>query len=96
MQNTLCIDKAKLADLKIGQFVRIRRGVYKGDLGMVVFIEEHRTVIEVKLVPRIDAFEEFNKEDDDEDKKIRKKGGPRPEQRFFNEHEIDSAAINHK
>lgn len=95
MQNTLSIDKAKLADLRQGQFIRVRRGLYKGDLGMVCFIEEHRTSIEVKLVPRLDAFEDYN-QDDDDDNKWKKKPHNKPEQRFFNEHEIDSSAITYR
>nr|CAG4718883.1 unnamed protein product [Naegleria fowleri] len=44
----------KLKDLKIGDWVRVKRGTYKGDLGKVVGLDEARGLCQVTLVPRID------------------------------------------
>lgn len=43
--------------LKPRDFVRIKRGLYKGDPGMVVGTSDHGTQVMVKLVPRLDLVE---------------------------------------
>jgi len=54
MVGVLNQDKAKLADIKVDQWVRVSKGLYKGDLAQIHLIEEHRTKITLKLIPRID------------------------------------------
>ncbi|KAL9646683.1 hypothetical protein ABK040_001106 [Willaertia magna] len=44
----------KLKDLKVGDWVRVKRGTYKGDVGKVFFLDEARGLCHVTLVPRID------------------------------------------
>lgn len=54
MVSVMNLDKAKLADIKKDQWVRVSKGLYKGDLAQIHQIEEHRTKIIVKLIPRLD------------------------------------------
>lgn len=46
-------DGAKNIDLKEGQWVRIKKGLYAGDVAMVQDFDESKTRIQVKLVPRL-------------------------------------------
>lgn len=80
MTDLLRVRKTKA--LEPGQYVRIRTGIYSGDLAQVIGPEEGLEV-EIKVVPRID----WNREDDMNDR--RKKGGPaasavRPAPKHFN------------
>eukprot|EP00341_Mesodinium_pulex_P001277 CAMPEP_0116994904 /NCGR_PEP_ID=MMETSP0467-20121206/68425_1 /TAXON_ID=283647 /ORGANISM="Mesodinium pulex, Strain SPMC105" /LENGTH=105 /DNA_ID=CAMNT_0004693095 /DNA_START=643 /DNA_END=960 /DNA_ORIENTATION=+ len=82
------LDKAKLADIKVGQWVRVNRGLYKGDLAQIHSIEEHRTRITIKLIPRLDA--NIDIDDEENETKIRKNySANRPIQRLFNKNDID-------
>lgn len=80
-------DKVEKIDIKIGQWVRVKTGLYEHDLGKVIDIEDPVSRIIVKVVPRLE-------DDDDEDKKKKKekkanKKGVRPRQKLFNYKEHD-------
>ena len=63
--------------LEVGTFVRVRSGIYRGDLAQVVGIVEEGLRVQLKLVPREDFIgREFAK-------KRYRKGEQVPPQRFF-------------
>ncbi|CAO1636501.1 unnamed protein product [Parajaminaea phylloscopi] len=83
--------------VKIGGWVRLKRGKYAGDLAQVIDQAENGEDVGIKFVPRID----MNPRDTgdtfiDKNGKKRKKNamrgfadrGPRPQQRFFNPDEV--------
>ncbi len=82
--------------LKPGQWVRMKRGNYKGDLAQVTEVADVN--VTVRLIPRLDLAEikaeadAANNATDDQPVKKRgfppKKSGSRPLQRMFNEEEI--------
>ena len=39
--------------MRVGQWVRVRRAPYQGDLAMVSYVEERTGEVELKLVPRL-------------------------------------------
>ena len=72
-----------------GQWVRIKSGLYKGDVGQVYTLGDQNTIITVKLIPRIDlqALEE------DPTRKRKRafnafRAGQRPPQALFNRAEV--------
>ncbi|KAI9323900.1 hypothetical protein BX666DRAFT_2038802 [Dichotomocladium elegans] len=71
----------KETEIPIGGWVRVKRGVYTGDLGKVLEISDSQDSAVIKLIPRL-ALEP---QEEDLDRK-RKKGSSmlRPPQRFFN------------
>ncbi|KAJ3049133.1 transcription elongation factor spt5 [Rhizophlyctis rosea] len=68
--------KSKESDIQIGQWVRVKRGVYQGDLGKVQDISEGGDMITVRLIPRFD----LDKGPKDQSNK-RKKFDARPPQK---------------
>lgn len=79
----------KLID--VGQWIRIKGGQYKHDLGRVVGVSDHNTRITVKLIPRIDYISlEQAARDGTTDRIKRKRGGVRPQQKLFDVNEIQS------
>lgn len=75
--------------VKIGGWVRLKRGKYAGDLAQVIDQAENGEDVGIKFVPRID----MNPRDIGEMGRKRKKAagadrGPRPQQRFFNPDEV--------
>jgi transcription elongation factor SPT5 len=71
--------------LKKGDWVRVKRGIYKGDIAEVFDVEEAQSFATIKLVPRLD----LNNINDDSEKLPTGKGPiVRPPQRMFNEEEI--------
>lgn len=85
-------DPTKQPSLEIGQFVRMKKGIYAGDLAMVVDFDEggYRRV-KVKLVPRLNSgkreeYEDMNKENNGKSKKKM-----RPPKRFFNPDDFPEA-----
>lgn len=54
MADVFLMDLGPKVRLAIGEFVRVKFGVYKNDLAQVVGIEEHIGKVTVRLVPRID------------------------------------------
>jgi len=85
--------------IKRGDFVRVKRGVYRGDLAMVHSVDEARQRVTIKLIPRIDfnAWLQRHREkeeasEDEEGRRKRKRApfhkGPPPPQKLFNVSEI--------
>jgi len=75
-------DKIEKIDLKPGQWVRMKTGLYEGDLAKVIEIEDPVSRIVLKLVPRLS--------DDGNDKKKSGKNLVRPRQKLFNYKEFDN------
>ncbi|CAO1614833.1 unnamed protein product [Sympodiomycopsis kandeliae] len=96
MADLLKITKLQ-ATVKIGGWVRLKRGKYAGDLAQVIDQAENGEDVGIKFVPRIDmnprdTGETFIDKNGKKRKKIANRGfadrGPRPQQRFFNPEEI--------
>jgi transcription elongation factor SPT5 len=88
---SLLLIKKQETTVNPGNWVRIKRGKYQGDLAQVVDITENGEEVGLKFIPRID----LNPKDEAAiDGKKRKKtglgvpGGVRPPQRFFNYEEV--------
>lgn len=77
-------DKLKTADIKKGQYVRIKNGLYEKDLAQVIHIEDIINKIYVKLIPRIQAQNEEMKVENigDYNKKLKKNIKAKP--KLFN------------
>lgn len=54
MADVFLMDLGPKIRLAIGEFVRVKFGLYKNDLAQVIGIEEHIGKVTVRLVPRID------------------------------------------
>ena len=54
-------DKIQKPNLKVNQWVRIKSGIYEGDLAHVVLIEDPITKIVIKLMPRISETQKKKK-----------------------------------
>jgi len=91
MPDLLRVKKSK--PLEIGAYVRIKRGPYGGDLGMVNEYDENGLDVEVRLVPRLDygLNEDANRPAQEKRKRNAFAPAPtpvnRPPQRLFNENE---------
>ena len=91
MPDLLRVKKSK--PLEIGAYVRIKRGPYGGDLGMVNEYDENGLDVEVRLVPRLDYGLNEDLHRPAQEKRKRNGFGPaptpvnRPPQRLFNENE---------
>ena len=88
---SLLLIKKQETTVNPGNWVRIKRGKYQGDLAQVVDITENGEEVGLKFIPRID----LNPKDEvSVDGKKRKKtglgvpGSVRPPQRFFNYEEV--------
>jgi transcription elongation factor SPT5 len=88
---SLLLIKKKETTVNPGNWVRIKRGKYQGDLAQVVDITENGEEVGLKFIPRID----LNPKDEVviDGKKRKKTGlavstGVRPPQRFFNYEEV--------
>lgn len=77
-------DKIQKIDLKPKQWVRIKTGLYEGDLAQVVHIEDPINKIYIRLIPRLSEQNSTSKKDNigDYDRKIKKQVKSR--QRLFN------------
>eukprot|EP00003_Mantamonas_plastica_P024911 TRINITY_DN4761_c0_g2_i6.p1 TRINITY_DN4761_c0_g2~~TRINITY_DN4761_c0_g2_i6.p1 ORF type:complete len:577 (+),score=226.37 TRINITY_DN4761_c0_g2_i6:363-2093(+) len=78
----------KSSRLEPGDWVRLRRGVYKGDIGRVVTINDVTNRAEVKFVPRLDLTEIENAAKENRKASKRVKNRVRPPQRLFNPEQI--------
>ena len=79
-------DKVEKLNIKSGMWVRVKSGLYEGDLAKVVEVEDPISRITIKLVPRISdnpsqGKSEFNKKN---------KNIMRPRQKLFNCKDYDS------
>lgn len=94
----------KSTDVSAGDWVRAKRGVYRGDIGQVVDVDEVKQSLYVKIVPRVDYIGwakrqvETQKErmrNDDPSKKRKRppsSTGPRPPQMLFDVSLVVNAA----
>jgi transcription elongation factor SPT5 len=92
MPDLLRVNKSK--ELEVGGYVRIKRGVYQGDLGMIEDVESNGLEVTVRLVPRLT----YGMDEDQSRPGAEKRKRPnafqpavnfanRPPQRLFNENE---------
>ncbi|KAL1920767.1 uncharacterized protein VTP21DRAFT_11402 [Calcarisporiella thermophila] len=88
MVNVLKIVK-KEVDLEPGRWVRIRRGLYQGDLAQIIEIPESGDSVVVKLIPRLDLGPKEELIPGSKRKKNTSNFGMRPPQKLFNPKEID-------
>eukprot|EP01119_Soliformovum_irregulare_P001937 TRINITY_DN1184_c0_g1_i1.p1 TRINITY_DN1184_c0_g1~~TRINITY_DN1184_c0_g1_i1.p1 ORF type:complete len:997 (-),score=365.73 TRINITY_DN1184_c0_g1_i1:156-3146(-) len=72
----------KNANLKRGDWVRVKRGLYRGDIAQVNEYYEAKGEVELRIIPRIDPNAAPTTNDESEDKTKRKRA-PRPPQRFL-------------
>ena len=88
MASTLFV-KPETTDIKIGGWVRVRKGRYKGDLVKVEEYLPERDLISVLIIPRLDLTPTAAPVagEDKKDKK-RKKFATRPAQKLFNPDEV--------
>ncbi len=86
----------KTKELEIGGYVRIKRGLYQGDLGMIEYAEPNSLEVTVRLVPRLTYGQDEDQgraANADVKRKRPNAFAPvpsianRPPQRLFNEHE---------
>jgi transcription elongation factor SPT5 len=77
-------------NVRKGQWVRMKRGIYGADLGKVVRTSDQNTLITVKLVPRIDiqALEEAQRGGSANNKRKRPSAANKPPQKLFDRSEI--------
>ncbi|KAI8894347.1 hypothetical protein BC833DRAFT_605194 [Globomyces pollinis-pini] len=78
--------KPKELDIKLGMWIRIKRGKYEGDLAKVLDISESGDNVTVKLIPRLDYSRDATK---------RKKGANdiRHPQKLFNPHDVNKREV---
>lgn len=90
-------DPSKNVNIEVGQFVRIKRGIYDGDLAIVQDFDDGLKRIKISVVPRLlsgnmdDDFVGDNKENrlsHFEKMREMKRKNMRPSQRFFNPNEF--------
>ncbi len=79
-------DKVEKVNLKHGQWVRIKGGLYEGDLAKVIEVEDPITRIHIKLVPRLGENSTAGKFE----KKGNIKKSVRPRQKLFNYKDYDN------
>jgi hypothetical protein len=79
------IDKAKGVQIKKGDWVRMKNGLYHDDLGLVAATDGTKAI--VKVIPRIDysaaPVKPFQKKDEAAKKKEKFKMQARPMQKLF-------------
>ncbi|KAK3128664.1 hypothetical protein QOZ80_6BG0464900 [Eleusine coracana subsp. coracana] len=80
MADVLSVE-SKSVDLSRDTWVRMKLGIYKGDLAKVVEVDNVRQKVQVKLIPRIDLQALVSKQ---EGREVAKKKAFVPPPRFFN------------
>jgi len=86
---TIMTVKRRKTPIKPGDWVRMKRGVYKGDLAQATEVLESGTKVIVKVVPRLDLT--VLRLPPDEARLRRKQQPARPQQKFFNYTEVRNA-----
>ena len=76
-------DKIERVDIKPGKWVRIKSGIYEGDLAQVIAVEDPISRIFVKLIPRI-SESIFRDSDPKQNNLANKKPLIKPKQKLFN------------
>ena len=87
MVDSITVTKKKVENVAIGSWIRMRGGVYKGDLGRVVDVNFADNQCTVKLVPRFDYAHLQAKEEGTAGGRAKKDSGMRPPARLFTEAE---------
>lgn len=82
MTQVLNFDKVEKVDLKSNQWVRIKSGLYEGDLAQILYIQDLSNKIWIKIIPRMFENNE-NMKIGDYSKQAKK--SVRPKQQFFNQ-----------
>lgn len=94
MPDLLRVNKTK--ELEVGGYVRIKRGIYTGDLGMIEDVESNGVDVNIRLVPRLTYGMEEDQGRPNADPKRKRANAfnapavnfaNRPPQRLFNENE---------
>lgn len=88
MVDVLAVAK-KVVTLNKGDWVRVKRQTYKGDIAQVLAYDEGTGKTTIKIVPRISMPTEIGKDDSDEKRKRK----TRPPARFFNPEEIQQMKL---
>ncbi|KAK2956199.1 putative Transcription elongation factor SPT5 [Blattamonas nauphoetae] len=73
-RNIISEEDRLLEELEIGNYVRVRRGLYKGDLAQVIGRDRTRQVVVVRLLPRLDYIHLQQRERDTQAKSARVEG----------------------
>ncbi|CAM6125018.1 unnamed protein product [Calypogeia fissa] len=89
MTDVLSVEK-KLVDVDQDSWVRVKSGIYKGDLAKVVDVDHVRQRATIKLIPRID-LQVLAAKLEGRDENV--KGRPRPLPRFINLQEVQDLRI---
>lgn len=76
------------------QWVRIKQGLYGGDLGLVEEISDNKVTL--RLIPRLDLNKDQQKSTGIKEKSKNKFSNIRPPQRIFNPSQVPKALINPK
>ena len=87
MVDSISVTKKKVENVVVGSWVRMRGGVYKGDLARVVDANYADNQCTVKLVPRFDYAHLQAKEEGTAAGRAKKDGAMRPPARLFTEAE---------
>jgi transcription elongation factor SPT5 len=87
MVDSISVTKKKVENVVVGSWVRMRGGVYKGDLARVVDANYADNQCTVKLVPRFDYAHLQAKEEGAAAGRAKKDGAMRPPARLFTEAE---------
>jgi transcription elongation factor SPT5 len=83
-------DPTKQPSLEVGQFVRIKKGIYAEDLAVVLDFDDGYKRIKIKHVPRL--AQSYNDDNEDTDKEaLARSKKMRPAKRFFNPEEYPEA-----
>jgi transcription elongation factor SPT5 len=83
-------DKIERVDVKAGKWVRIKSGIFEGDLAQVIHVEDPVSKIYLKLIPRIN---ESLLRENDTSKAFGKKPLYKPKQKLFNPNNYPNADI---
>ena len=87
MHQVLEMDKANKAVIKKGQWVRIKGGLYSGDLARVLEVTDAKNGAICKIVPRIPTDEELEK------RKITHMPAMRPQKKLFSTNFVTSGDV---
>eukprot|EP00850_Spirogloea_muscicola_P005726 SM000026S08975 [mRNA] locus=s26:804898:812869:+ [translate_table: standard] len=89
MPDVLTVDK-KVVEIDRDMWVRVKNGIYKGDLAQVVDVNEVAQQATIKLIPRVDLHLLAARLEEREDAKRKR---PRPPARFFTMEEVQDLRI---
>ncbi|KAI1289197.1 Transcription elongation factor SPT5 [Halotydeus destructor] len=84
MTDVLRVTKEQ-AHIKRGQWVRVKRGIYKDDLAQVDYVDTAQGMVHLKLIPRIDYTRKRGalRSKDEDQENLKRKRGKRPVAKQF-------------